>query len=91
MDNIARILSDAVNPMGSDTKDIAESIDTAIEREHRTLQQQTIAVLAQVLYAYADAPSDGRNAAAVRLCQHVKATLDAEQWAYNDKVRLPTI
>lgn len=84
-------LSSAVNVMSTDEDAISKMIVDRIQREHRTLQQSMIKVIAGVLVHYADASSDGRNEAAVRLCRDVRETLDSQTWAIDGHVVLPTI
>lgn len=91
VEDMIRDLSDAVNVMTVKEDGIARLIAERLQREHRTLQQSMVRVLAGALVHYADARSDGRNAAAVRMCGTIKETLEAETYSIDGEVHLPTI
>lgn len=88
---VVSMLSSVANIMGKGPDETASAIFEAIVRDHRTLQQQMIAMLAGVLYRYAEAQWDGRNEAAVRMCAMIAQLLEDESYALDGKVFLPVI
>jgi hypothetical protein len=86
-------LLQAVNVMSVREDKVAKAIADKLAREHRTLQQGVVRVLAGVLVHYAGHSYDGRNEAAVRMCGLIHKALINEHFSSegDTKVYLPTV
>lgn len=74
----AKELANYVNSMGHSVEDFVEQLTL---REHRTLQQQAMALFLGCIEAWADKPEHGfdmRNEDTVRISRTIKAALEAE-------------
>lgn len=65
-------LSRTSNNMTFDHKEFAAQLADSFRREHRTLQQGIIKVLAEFISEVAEQHTDMRNEAAVQWCKEVK-------------------
>lgn len=91
VDDMITSLSEMVNVMTVKENELARMIVDRLQREHRTLQQSMVCVIAGTLYNYADARSDGRNEAAVKLACDVRETLESNGWSIDGRVYLPLV
>lgn len=90
----AQHLTDAVNLMGRKPEDIATVFVKALTRQHRTLQQGTIALLVNALVQYGqleDRFFDGRNDYSKAVCQDILNGLERRGRVYDNTVGFPLI
>ena len=85
-------LTDALNDISFGADEASAMLMSMIIQEHRTIQQELIGTLINLIVRYADTEwYDGRNEASKKVCVEIRGSLENKGLLYDNKIHLPFI